>query len=110
MHMHIVTLLVMLIVVVLVIMHYLTSDTTTEQGKTATAKKLGAERGISVRDMERRLDANLFLDEIPRWEPSGPHHLYLYQRMFAHAEAISQKEYDQGVHWGCQQPSPERDV
>ena len=62
-------------------------------GKTAAAKKLGAEKGISVQEVERRLDAKLFLDEIPKWEPGRPHCPSLYQRMFAHAEAIGLKEY-----------------
>ena len=79
-------------------------------GETAAAKRLGAEEGILVREAERRLDANLFLDEIPRWEPSGPHHPYLYQRMFTHVEPAGWKEYNCWVHWGHQQPSPERDV
>ena len=78
--------------------------------KTTIAKRLGAEKGISVREVERRLDANLFLDEIPRCEPGGPHHLYLYQRMFTHTEAAREKEYDHGIYWGHWQPLPERDV
>ena len=78
--------------------------------KTTAAKKLWAEKGISVREAEWRLDANIFLDEIPRWEPSEPHHPYLYQRMFAHAEATGQKEYDCRVCWGHRQPLSERDV
>ena len=62
--------------------------------KTAAAKRLGAEKNISVREMERRLDAKLFLDEICKWEPSGCHCPLLFQRMFTHAEASGQKEYD----------------
>ena len=60
-------------------------------GKTATAKRLGEERGISVHEAEQRLDVNLFLDELPRWDPGGLHHLYLYERMFAHMEAAGQR-------------------
>ena len=56
-------------------------------GKTTTVKKLGEEKGISVCKAERRLDANLFLDKLPRWEPGRFHCPYLYQRMFAHVEA-----------------------
>ena len=77
---------------------------------TTAAKRLGAEEGISVSEAERRLDANLFWDEIPRWEPSRPHHPYLYQRMFAHTDAAWQKGYDHGVCQGHWQPLPERDV
>ena len=78
--------------------------------KTSAAKRLGAEKGILVREAERRLDTNLFLDEIPRWEPGGPHCPFLYQRMFTHAEATRQKEYNCRVHWGCWQPLLERDI
>ena len=35
--------------------------------------------------MERQLDAKLFLDEIPKWEPGGLHCLLLYKKMFKHA-------------------------
>ena len=116
---HVVAVLVMLIVIVLVSDAYcycfsyhalfdLWYNHRVE--KTAAAKKLGAEKGISDREAKWRLDINLFLDEIPRWEPSGPHCLYLYQRMFAHAEAVGWKEYNHGVHQGHQQPSPKRDV
>ena len=92
MHRHVVAVLVMLTVVVLVTMHYSTYDIDTKQRKTAAAKRLGAEKNILVREVERRLDANLLLDEICRWEPSRPHCPYLYQRMFAHVEAARQKE------------------
>ena len=78
--------------------------------KTAAAKRLGAEKNIFVREVERRLDATLFPDEIPRWEPSRPHCPFLYQRMFPHEEAPGRKEHDQGICCGCQQSLPERDV
>ena len=35
---------------------------------------------------------------------------HIYQRIFAHVEAVGQKEYDLGVCQGHWQPSPERDV
>ena len=54
--------------------------------KTATVEKLAWEMGIFVREAERHLDANLFLDEYMRWESGGPHHPYILQWMFAHME------------------------
>ena len=108
MHRHEVALLVMLIVVVLFMMHYLTWDITT--GENHHSKNLGAEKGISVQEAERRLDAKLFLDEIPKWEPHRPHHLFLFQRMFTHAEATGLKEYHNGICRGHQQPSLKRDL
>ena len=53
------------------------------------------------------LDAKLFLEEIPRWCPGGPHCALLYHRMFKHAKVTSLKEYHRGIHWGQRQPSPE---
>ena len=53
---------------------------------------------ISVREAEQRLDAKLFLEEIPRWHPGGPHYALLYQRMFEHAKASGLKEYHRGIH------------
>ena len=110
MHRHIVALLVMLIVVVLVIMHYLTWQYDHRVGKTTAVKKLGVEKGISVWEAERRLDAMLFLYEIPKWEPGGPHHLFLFQKMFTHAKAIGLKEYHWQICQGHWKSSPERDL
>ena len=36
-------------------------------GKNTEAKRLAVEMNISVREAKQRLDAKLFLDEIPRW-------------------------------------------
>ena len=45
--------------------------------KTTAAKKLAQETGISVREAERYLDANVFLDECLRWPPLGSHHPFI---------------------------------
>ena len=58
--------------------------------------------GISMREAERRLDANLFLDEYPRLETGGPLNLYILQQMFGQAETAGWKKYNHGVHWGHQ--------
>ena len=78
--------------------------------KTAAAKRLGTEKNISVGEAKRRLDTNLFLDEIPKWEPGRPHCSFLFQRMFAQTEVTGWKEYDWGICRGHQQPLPERDI
>ena len=39
--------------------------------KTTAAKRLAAEKNISVQEAERQLDAKLFLNDIPKWEPGG---------------------------------------
>ena len=66
--------------------------------------------GISVREAERCINADLFLDEYPRWESGGPHYPYILQQMFAHIETAGQKEHDCAICWGCQQPLPEWDA
>ena len=64
----------------------------------------------SLCEAEQRLDANLFLDELPQWGPGRLHHLYLYERMFAHAKAAGQREHNCGICWHCQQPSRGRNL
>ena len=82
----------------------------THVAKTAAVKKLAQEVGSSVREVERHLEADVFLDEYPRWEPGRLHYPFLLQWMFAHAKATGQKEQDHAINWGCQQPSPEWDL
>ena len=50
----------------------------------AAAKRLAQEVGISVREAERCLEADVFLDKYPRWEPGRLHCPFLLQQMFAH--------------------------
>ena len=78
--------------------------------KTVAAKKLARETGVSVREVERQLDAYLFLDEIPRWESGGLHCPYLLQRMFAQTENVGQKEHNWVRQRGCAQSSTEQGV
>ena len=51
-------------------------------------KRLGEEKGILVCEAKQRLNTKLFLDEITKWEPGRPHHLLLFQKMFAHMKRI----------------------
>ena len=85
-------------------------ETAAAKKKKKKKKKNGAEKGISVQEAERRLNTKLFLEEIPKWEPGRLHHLFLFQKMFAHMKAIGLKEYHCGIHWGHWQPSLERDL
>ena len=43
------------------------------------------EMGISVREVECRIDAELFLNESPRWELGAPHWSVILHEMFLHA-------------------------
>ena len=63
-----------------------------------------------MREVERCLDANLFLDEYLRWEAGRLHHPYVVQCMFAHTEAAGWKEHDCTICRGCQQPLPKWDA
>ena len=73
----------------------------------AAVTKLAKEEGISVREAERQLDTNGFLDEYLRWEPCGLHHPFLIHQMFAHTVATGWREYDLAIPQGWWQPSPE---
>ena len=66
--------------------------------------------GISVREAERCLDADVFLDEHPRWPPLGSHCQYIMHQMFAYAKAMGQLEHNQGMCQGQGQPSPKWDL
>ena len=108
MHRHVVEVFVMLCVVVCFSYHALLSlKYESCMAKTTTTKKLAQETGISVREAERHLDANVFLDKYLRWVPLGSHCPFLLHQMFTHAAATGQKEHDQAIHWDQWQPSPE---
>ena len=53
--------------------------------KSQTAREQARETGISVREAEQRIDAELFLDECPRWELGAPHQSIIPHEMFLHA-------------------------
>ena len=76
--------------------------------KITKAKRLAIEMDISVREAKWRLNAKLFLDKIPRWQPGGPHCTLLYQKMFEHVRVVGLRAYHHGIHPGHWQPSPER--
>ena len=42
------------------------------------------EVGLSVREAEQRIDAELFLNEYPRWELGAPHQSVILYEMFLH--------------------------
>ena len=83
---------------------------TNKWNKTAAAKRQVQREGISVRVAEWHLDADLFLDEYPRWEAGDPQCPYHLQAMFVYAKAARWKEYEQAIHQGHQQSSPGLDT
>ena len=61
------------------------------------------EGGLSIREAEYHLDAELFLDEYPQWEVGGLHQPIILQRMFIHATESGKKEVERLIHHGHQQ-------
>ena len=53
--------------------------------KSQPAREWARETGLSVREAEQRIDAELFLDEYPRWELGTPHQSIILHQMFLHA-------------------------
>ena len=75
--------------------------------KTDSAKGMAGEKGISVRETKRWLDAEAYLEEQQQWSSGRVHQEYLCQMMFHHAAATSKHELDCAVYWGRQELSVE---
>ena len=59
--------------------------------------------GLSIREAEQRIDAELFLDEYPSWELGAPHRSVILHEIFLHAAEWGQKEAERLIcqgHWG----------
>ena len=56
-----------------------------------TTREWAKETGLLVREAEQRIDAELFLDEYPRWELGAPHQSVILHKMFLHAAEQGQK-------------------
>ena len=78
--------------------------------KTAATKRLVEEKNISVREAERWLGMDVYLTEHEQWVPFRLHCDFLLHRMFVHATAMGQKEYDHAIFHGKQEPSPAWDL
>ena len=78
--------------------------------KTATAKRLVKAKGLSVREVERQLDANAYLNEQWQWTHSSLHHEFLFQQMFQHAMVTSWSGYKCAICCGQREPLPEQDL
>ena len=78
--------------------------------KSQTTREQAIEVGLSVREAEWRLDAELFLDEYPRWELGAPHWSVILHEMFLHAAKQGQKEAERFICWGHQGSLPRPDL
>ena len=81
--------------------------------KSQTTGKQAIEVGLSFREAEWRLDAELFPDGYPRWELGAPHQSVILHEMFLHAAEQWQEEAERFIHQGCwgslPRPDPEAD-
>ena len=77
--------------------------------KSETAKEWARETGLSVREVEQRIDAELFLNEYPSWELAAPHQSIILHEMFLHTAEQGQKEAERLICWGYQGSASEPD-
>ena len=56
---------------------------------------------VSIRELERVVDLEPFLDEYPRWGLGTPHQSVVLHEMFLHAAGSGQKEAECMCHRGC---------
>ena len=66
--------------------------------KSKTAREWARETGLLVREAEQRIDAELFLNEYPRWELGVPHWSVILHEMFLHSAEQGQKEVERLIH------------
>ena len=77
--------------------------------KSQATREWAREMGVSIREDECELDAELFLDEYPRWDIEGPQCPIILNSMFLHAAGEGQKEVERFICQGCQQSLPRLD-
>ena len=71
--------------------------------RSQTAREQAREVGLSIREAEQRIDAELFLDKYPRWELGAHHQSVILHEIFLHAAKHGQKELERLIcqgHWG----------
>ena len=69
--------------------------------KTLATKEQVSRDGLSIREMEQCMDAEMFLEEYPHWEARGLHCPQFFREMFLQATHLGQKEVEQMIHQGC---------
>ena len=75
--------------------------------KSQEAKQRSAVEQRPVRELERAMDVDLFLEIQGKWPEDSPHHLVILHEMFCHAALEGQKEVEQYIHRGCWQHMPQ---
>ena len=77
--------------------------------KSQEAKWKSAEEQKPMREMERAVDVDLFLEAQEPWAKDSPHRLIILHEMFLHAAYKGWKEVERAVHQGCWQHMPQLD-
>ena len=77
--------------------------------KSREARQRSTEEWKPMREMERAVDVDLFLEAQRQWAKDSPHRLVILHEMFLHVESQGQKEAEQVVHWGYRQHMPQLD-
>ena len=77
--------------------------------KSQAAMEQTREMGVSIREAEFWLDAELFLDKYPRWDIEGPHCPTILYSMFLHATGEGWNEAERFICRGCWQSLPRPD-
>ena len=80
-----------------------------KRGKAAATKGWAAQEGQSVRETERIMDVELFLEVQTKWEKDSPHWLVMLSEMFRHTTDEGQKEVECMVCRGCWEGLPKLD-
>ena len=69
--------------------------------KSQTAREEAREIALLVREAGWRIDAELFLNEYPRWELGAPQQSVILHQMFLHTAEQGQKEAERLICQGC---------
>ena len=77
--------------------------------KSQEAKQRSAEEQKPMREMERAVDVDLFLEAQEQWAKDSPHRLVILHEIFLHAAYEGQKKAEQVVCRGCHQHMPRLD-
>ena len=65
--------------------------------KSQSTREWARKAGLSIREAEQRLNAELFLDEYPRWDIEGPHWSIILHNMFLLTAEQGQKEAERFI-------------
>ena len=69
--------------------------------KSREAKRRSTEEQKPMREMERAVDVDLFLEAQEQWDKDSSHCLVILHEMFLHTESQGWKEVERVVCWDC---------